>query len=175
MNSYTLQEKNKISSINDERDEVDGSIRRIIFSGDYDKFDQWKENTKDIARHKVILKYMTKEVDIPTEDEAYNDENKIKIYEENSKAWDFLIISLIEIPSELVRQCDDNSHESCKDLINKHELPYEKQEILNEATNIWNNCIINETSQDPDIQFNGLYNLILRFKNIKAKYENDED
>ena len=56
---------------------------------------------------------MTKEVDIPTEDEAYNDEDKMKIYEGNSKAWDFLIFSLIEIPSELVRKCGVNSHESC--------------------------------------------------------------
>ena len=35
---------------------------------------------------------MTKEVDIPTKYEAYNDEDEMKIYEENSKAWDFLTI-----------------------------------------------------------------------------------
>ena len=43
------------------------AIRYIKFSGDYDKFDEWKENTKAIARHKGILKYLKKEVDIPTE------------------------------------------------------------------------------------------------------------
>ena len=99
----------------------------------------------------------------------------MKIYEENSKAWDFLINSMIEISSGLIRHCDDNSYESWKNLIDKHEVSDEKQESLNEATDIWNKCSINETSQDPDIWFNGLYNLILRFKNIKAKYENDED
>ena len=55
---------------------------------------------------------MTKEVDIPTEDKAYNDEDIMNIYEGNSKAWDLLIISLTYITSGLVRQCDDNSHES---------------------------------------------------------------
>ena len=53
---------------------------------------------------------MTKEVDIPTEDKSYNDEDKMKIYEGNSKAWGLLIISLIDISSGLVRQCDNNSH-----------------------------------------------------------------
>ena len=30
------------------------------------KIDEWKEKTKAITRHKVILKYLTKEVYIPT-------------------------------------------------------------------------------------------------------------
>ena len=38
-------------------------------------------------------KYMTKEVEIPIRDKAYNDEDKMNIYEGNSKAWYFLIIS----------------------------------------------------------------------------------
>ena len=42
-----------------------GSIRYINFSGYYDKFDEWKENTKAVYRHKGILKYLTKEVEIP--------------------------------------------------------------------------------------------------------------
>ena len=53
---------------------------------------------------------MTKEVETPTEDEAYNDEDKMKIYEGNSKACHLLIISLIDINDGLVWQCDDNSH-----------------------------------------------------------------
>ena len=60
MTSYTLQDKNKMSRINDERDDVDGSIRYIKFSGDYDKFYYWKENTMAVARHKGILKYVIK-------------------------------------------------------------------------------------------------------------------
>ena len=40
---------------------------------------------------------------------------------------------------------------------------------------MWNNCSIKETSQDPDIWFNELFNLTLKFKNIKAKYEKYED
>ena len=35
--------------------------------------------------------------------------------------------------------------------------------------------MIKDTSQDPDIWFNELYNLNLYFKKIKDKYEKDED
>ena len=70
---------------------------------------------------------MTKEVYIIKEDKAYNYGDKMKIYEGKSKAWDFLIISLIEIPFGLVRQCDDNSHKSWKALIDKYEVSDEKQ------------------------------------------------
>ena len=55
---------------------------------------------------------MTNEVDITTEDEADNDEDKMKIYKGNSKAWNLLIIILTDIPFGLVRYCDENSHES---------------------------------------------------------------
>ena len=51
----------------------------------------------------------------------------------------------------LVRKCDDNAHESWKDLIEKYEVSYENQESLNEIINRWNNCRIKDTSQDPDI------------------------
>ena len=54
-----------------------GPIRYIKFSGDYDEFDEWKEKTKEISSHKGILKYLTKEVEIPTEYEAENDEEKL--------------------------------------------------------------------------------------------------
>ena len=116
---------------------------------------------------------MTKEVDIPIEDKSYNYEDKMKIYEGNSKAWDLLIIILTDIPSGFVRQCDQNSHESRKALIDKYEVSDEKQEILDEVTNRCNKFIINTTSQGPDIWFNELYNLNLKLNNIKAKYEKD--
>ena len=45
-----------------------GAIIYIKFIRDYDKFDNWKEKTKEIARHKGIIKYLTKEVKIPTEE-----------------------------------------------------------------------------------------------------------
>ena len=51
----------------------------------------------------------------------------------------------------------------------------EKHESLNEVANRWNNCKIKDTSLDPEIWFNELYILNLKFKNIKAKYEKDED
>ena len=51
----------------------------------------------------------------------------------------------------------------------------DKQESLYEVTNRWNNCDIKETSLDPDIWFNKLYNLNLRFKSIKPNYEKYED
>ena len=49
-----------------------------------------------------------------------------------------------------------------------------KQGILNEVTNRRSNYIIKGKIQDPKICFNELYNLNLRFKKIKAKYDKDE-
>ena len=46
---------------------------------------------------------------------------------------------------------------------------------LNEVTQSWNNYRIKETSQDPDIWFNELFNLNLKFNKIKAKYDKNED
>ena len=60
-----------------------GAIRYINFSGDYDKFDECKQKTKAIARHKVLLKYLTKEWYIPTQEYAETDEYKLNIYEGN--------------------------------------------------------------------------------------------
>ena len=54
--------------------------------------------------------------------DSIDDEDKLNIYEGNSKAWDFLIIRLIEIPFWLVSQCDENSHEACKALIDRYEV-----------------------------------------------------
>ena len=39
----------------------------------------------------------------------------------------------------------------------------------------WKNCRIKDTSKDPEICFNEIFNLNLNFKKIKAKYEKDED
>ena len=63
---------------------MSGAIRYIKFSGYYDKFDDWRLNTKAISRHKGILKYLKKEEEITTEEEVENDEYKMKIYEGNS-------------------------------------------------------------------------------------------
>ena len=75
-----------------------------------------------ISIHKGILKYLTKEVDISTEDEADKCGEKMKIYEENSKAWDFLIIILTDITCGLVRQCDKNAKDTWKSLIDNYEV-----------------------------------------------------
>ena len=40
---------------------------------------------------------------------------------------------------------------------------------------MWNNFRIKDTSQDPDIWPNQIYNLNLKFKKIKDKYQKDED
>ena len=85
------------SSPRERREDKAGAIRYIKFSGKYNKFHEWKEKIKAIARHKGILQYLTKEVEIPPEDKAENDEEKMKINEGNSKACDFLIISLADI------------------------------------------------------------------------------
>ena len=76
MTRYTPKEKNMTTSTNNEREEIPGAIRYINFSGDYDNFEKWKEKTKAITRHKGILEYLTKEVEIPTEYEAENYEEK---------------------------------------------------------------------------------------------------
>ena len=59
-------------------------------------------------------------------------------------------------------------------MIEKYEVSDERQEILNEVTNRWNNCNIKYTILDPDIWFNKLYNLNLKFKKMKANYVKDE-
>ena len=46
---------------------------------------------------------------------------------------------------------------------------------MNEVTNRCNNCKIKDTSLDPYIWFNDLYNLNIKLKKIKAKYEKDDD
>ena len=103
------------------------------------------------------------------------DEDKFKIYDGKSKAWYFLTISLADIPFGLVRQCDENSHKSWKALIDKYEVSYEKQESSNEVKKRWNNCRIKYKSQYPDIWFNELNHLSLKFKKIKEKCEKYED
>ena len=57
---YPQQDKKKIKNTIEERDYMDGAIIYIKFSGDYDKFDEWKEKTKAIAIQKGIFKYVTK-------------------------------------------------------------------------------------------------------------------
>ena len=44
-----------------------GSIRSIKFIGGYEKFDVWKEKTREISEHKDILKHKTKEWDISSQ------------------------------------------------------------------------------------------------------------
>ena len=87
---------------------MEGSIRYINFSGYYDKFDEWKEKTKAIARHKGILKCLTKEWEIPKEEDADYAPYLLNIYEGNNKAWYLLITSLKDIPFGLSMQCNDN-------------------------------------------------------------------
>ena len=72
-------------------------------------------------------KISDKEVEIPIEDEADNDEEKMRIYEGKSKAWCLLIINLAGITFGLVRQCDENAHYAWKALIEKYEVSDEKQ------------------------------------------------
>ena len=57
-----------MSSIKEERDEMSGAIICIKFIGYYENFDEWKENTKSIARHHGIFKQLTREWEIPEED-----------------------------------------------------------------------------------------------------------
>ena len=60
-------------------------------------------------------------------------------------------------------------------LRDKYELSDEKQGILNEVTTRWKFFRIKETSQDPYIWLNELFNLNFKFKKNEGKYEKDED
>ena len=99
----------------------------------------------------------------------------MKVYEGNRDAWGFLIISLTYKPFGLVIQCNNNAHEARKVLIDKYKLSDEKQEIINEVTNKWNNFRIKDTIRDPEICFNELFYLNFKLNRIKEKYDNDED
>ena len=68
-------------------------------------------------------------------------------------------------------QYNDNENDAWMALIDKHEVSEEKQDILNEVTNKWNTCRIKDTSQYTGIYFNELYNINLKFNNIKKHYE----
>ena len=59
----------------------------INFSGDYEKFDEWKNKTKSIVSHKGIMKYLTKKLLITTEEDAETYEYKLNINERKSEAW----------------------------------------------------------------------------------------
>ena len=96
------------------------------------------------------------------------------IYKVNSKAWDLLITSLIDIPFGFASEWNENAHEAWKSFIYTYRVSEEKQESLNEVTEIWNNFRIKDKRQDPDLLFNELYNLNLKFKKIKEKYEKYE-
>ena len=60
---------------------MNGYIIYIKFSGDYDKFDEWKEIIKEVSRYMGILKYLRKELWIPSEVDVENNEHKLNIYE----------------------------------------------------------------------------------------------
>ena len=90
--------------------------------------------------------------------------------EENSKAWDFLIIILKYAPFGLVMQCNEYVHKAWKALIEKYEVSEEKKRF-NDVMNRWNNYMIKYTSQDHNIWFNELFHVNLKLKKIKAKYK----
>ena len=106
------------------------AIRYIRFSRDYAKFDEWKQNTEAIERHKVILKCLTKEWGICKQEDAEDDSDILKIYEEYIYDWHLLIISLSDIPFGVVRQCNENLHESWNALIETYEVSDEKRKLL---------------------------------------------
>ena len=67
----------------------------------------------------------------------------------------------------MVIHYNENEHEYRMEIIHKYEASEEKQEVLNEVTNRSNIFMIKVTSQYPDIWFNELYNLNLKFDEIK--------
>ena len=63
----------------------------------------------DIAGHKLIHKYWTKNWDIPKEEDADNDADLLKIREGNIKVW---YVLLYYIPFGIVKQYNENAHET---------------------------------------------------------------
>ena len=118
-----------MSIIREEIDDMEGYIRYIISSGDYNKSDGWKQKTKSIAGNKSIFEYLTKEWVICKEEDTEDDPYLLSIYEGNIKAWCFLIISLTEIAFVLLRRCNENAHQSWKSLIDKYEVSYGKNRV----------------------------------------------
>ena len=96
----------------------------------------------------------------------------MNIHKGISKALDFLIISLADITFWLVSHFNENAHESWKAPIDKYEVSYEKQEILNKVTNRWNICNIKNSIQDTDKWFNEVFNSNLKLKKIKGNTRN---
>ena len=117
-----------------------------------------KRIEKLIAGHKWIRNYLTKKWEISKAKYAEDYADILKIYERNSKDYGLPIISLVDIPFVLVRHYNDNSHEAWKALMEKYDVSDEKQESLNDVTNKWNACRINDTSQEPDMRFDELFN-----------------
>ena len=78
-------------------------IRLIVY---YNKFDECKDKIKSIAIHKVILKYITNEWELPKEKDAENDADLLNIYGGNINSWYLLVISLTHITFDLVRNCN---------------------------------------------------------------------
>ena len=79
-----------------------------------------EKKTKAIVSHKDILKYLTKEWEITSEEDAEDEKDKIKIYEGKYKACGLIIINLKDIPSKLVTQCDEDAHRSWRAIIDKY-------------------------------------------------------
>ena len=69
----------------------------------------------------------------------------------------------------MARQCNDNSHETCKAIVDKYDVSDDKQESLNYVTNRWNKCSIRVTSQYPDISFYEQFNSNVKLNKIKAR------
>ena len=99
-----------------------GAIRYIKFSGDYDKFDWWKEKTKEIARYKGIRKNLTRDWKVTIEEYDEDEYDLMMIYEGNRKAWGFLIINLRNISCGLVIQCNGNAHDAFLASIDTYEV-----------------------------------------------------
>ena len=102
---------------------MDGVIRYIKFSVDYDQFDERKDK-KGNCKTQGYIEVLKKEWEIPIEEDEENNEDILKIYEGNSKVWDLLIISLTYIPFWLVRKRNEYAHEAWKSLIEKYEVSY---------------------------------------------------
>ena len=75
----------------------------------------------------------------------------------------------------MMSQCNNNSHESWEELIEKYQVSDEKQESLNKVKNTWKKCSTKDRSQDLGIWLNKLYDFNAKLKKIKRKHEKYKD
>ena len=132
--------------------EVAGSSKFVVytFSGDKEKFQEWKVKTLSLSRVHKVNNYLTSKLTIPSDSEAEQKGEKsdeYKLWEGNIKAYDLLIQSCTGVPLGLIETVTDgNAHEAWLRSLGKYKTKKEDVQSLEED---WNGCKLDNLSIDP--------------------------